>query len=892
MWAPFPIPGEQRRSSSASLTAVRDALCHRIRILGTSILEITQSAVKEVERLDDEYAEQQCRLAMSQPPRGSSSCAGKAGAKALRPSKAGSTPPTRVALQPQRRARHTYSADPGSGAPTPGHTASPRSSTPAAGGSPWCPQSGGSAKKRQQRGKQSQAPARAGEGGAPTDTAAANTSRNVSELVGGSADENGAKRARGHALQADATLMALCAAAEANFQRVFAQRVTQDQQSPRPAATRATGSDASAAFGDDNCEKGGAPCMPNDWCRGAPLYDLSNASITPQYASCISGSEVFVDGGDDGVPLCSTSSGLRVPEDDSLASRVITAGGTAPLWARALVAASELSREAEQQALHALKIPLHMEANGRAPQQREESSVSPLGTACSYYRVVYIHKLRCMREKPSSEGGAGNANLGPAWLENSDRACTLPRRQPPSLFSLGSTMYSTASEEVGEAPLTITSYVHAVYAVDRDHTEPSEAPPERESAAASLPAAASVPVEGDTELVQLELHIPPQCWRRSESPTRKAASPMATGTKPTDATYSSSGTACRPPDTATGPAASSSVSETAQNRGGSKAQLRRVTKVAALGVAADVQVAARIECIEEWQQHRHSDVEDRIRRQRRSSIVSAGWKGGYYCYTTGARGAAASGDGASAPTTFPAPLPPHAPSEAAAMDPSGRGDCSTTVDTIDGPRGIVHQPPTVQHQDPQALQPSSILPSSSLKRKATTYAVLLPAPGQPPPQSSMSVAASKAAPLKDSECGRAQARKAAELSQNGLARSALAEPMASVAVAGGERGGAATAAASAAFPKCRLHPCLEVVVASSYSSIEWAFGGAARRASAAAPDSAPSESLFFSASPLWAAHEKLEQEWEEKRRLNARTRQPHGLDIQAPLSIRVAARVW
>ncbi|KAG5486432.1 hypothetical protein LSCM4_07360 [Leishmania orientalis] len=913
MSAPFPIRGEQRHShSSATSTAVRDALCHRIRVLGASILAITQSAIKDAENLDDEYAEQQRRLSKRQPPRESSLRTVKVGAKAPRPSKTGSTPPPRVALQPQRRARHPSSAEPGGSAPTPKHAGSPTLSPPASGGSPSHLQSEGSSKKKLQHGKQSLTPALAGEASTAVGTAAASDSKETENLSKRSvkhAEENGAKRVREHVLHADVAVMALCAAAEANFQRVFAQQVPQDQESLQSAFPSGDVNGASAVFGDNSCENGGGPCVWEHWCRGAPLYDLSNAAITSQYSHRVSGTEAFLDGEDDGAVRCSTSSGTLTAEDGGLTLRAITVGGAAPLSARAFVSASELSHEAEQQALHALRILPHPlteivgaggsndaklpgESNGCTLPQHEGSS-SSFSPARSYYRVVYIHQLRGMREVSSSGGDVGGADVGSARWQGSNRACTPPYHPSPGVFSLGRAGHGAAAEEAGEAPLTIASYVQAVYAVERADTVLSNPPPGRDSEAASVSIAASAPVSGDAEMVQLELRLPVQYSRENKGPSVKAASPVTTGVKPTAATHSSSSAADRQPDAATGAAAPSSLPEAAENHKDAKAQPLKATKVAALGAAADAHIAAHIESIKDWQRDRHADVEDRIRRQRRSPIVSAGWKGEYYYYTN-SEGAATVGEGAGVLTACPASSPMQPDSVAATEAPSGAVDSATTIEVSNELRDTSYQQQAQEHQDPQALSRPSVFASSSSAGKATTYAVLLPARQSTslPLCSSNGARSGAATALSfDSDSGGASAQPPAQPSQNEPARSAVTAKAASAAAPGGGEGsGVASAATPTFFPKNGPHPWLEVVVASSYSSIEWAFGGAARRASAAAPDSARRESLLLSASPLWVAHQKFEREWEEQRRWNARTRQPHGLDIHSPISIQIVSR--
>ncbi|KAG5485084.1 hypothetical protein CUR178_08054 [Leishmania enriettii] len=913
MPAPFPIRGEQRHShSSATSTAVRDALCHRIRVLGASILAITQSAIKEAENLDNEYAEQQRRLSKRQPPRESSLRTVKVGAKASRLSKTGSAPPPRVALQPQRRARHPPSAEPGGSAPTPKHAASPTPSPPASGCSPSHLQSGGSSKKRLQHSKQSLTPARVGEAGAAVGTTAASDSKETENLSKRSvthAQENDAKRIREHVLHADVAVMALCAAAEANFQRVFAQQVPQDQQSLQSVFPSRTVKGASAVLHDNSCENTGGPCVWEHWCRGAPLYDLSNAAITSQYSHRVSGTEALVDEEDDGAVPCNTSSGTLTTEDGGLAARAITIGGAAPLSARAFISASKLSHEAEQQALHALCIVPHPppeivgaggsndaklpgESNGCTLPQHELSSSSSLGPARSYYRVVYIHQLRGMHEALSSGGDVGCADVGSARWQGSDRACTPPYHPTPGVFSLGRPGHGAAAEEAVEAPLTIASYVRAVYAVERGDTMLSNPPPGRDSEAASVSIAASAPVSGDAEMVQLELRLPAQYSRENKGPTLKAASPMTTDAKSTTLTHSSSSAADRQPDAVTGAAAPSSLPEVAENHKDANAQPLNSTSVAALGVAADAQIAARIESIKNWQRDRHVDVEDRIRRQRRSPIVSAGWKGEYYYYTN-LEGAATVGEGAGVPTACSASSPMQPDSVASTEAPSGAANSATAIEVSDELRDTSYQQQAQEHQDPQALSPPSVLASSSSASKATTYAVLLPArqPSSLPLRSSNGARWDAATALSfDSDSGGASAQPPAQSSQNEPAWSAVTAKAASAAAPGGEGSGAASAATSTFFPKSEPHPWLEVVVASSYSSIEWAFGGAARRASAAAPDSARSESLLLSASPLWVAHQKFEREWEEQRRWNARTRQPHGLDIHSPISIQIASR--
>ncbi|TPP54994.1 hypothetical protein CGC20_23310 [Leishmania donovani] len=804
-------PDERHHGSrdSVKAAAMREALCSRIRTLGASILAITQSAMKEVEELEMEHAEQQQRLAKRQSQRKSSPRPGKAAAK---PS------------QPQSRVRRTC-----------GHE--PRCS-------------------------------------APTGAAAASAADKNEKRAESSTEEDSSRYTRSHLWRADAAVMELCAAAEANFQRALANRVSQGQRSLRPVVTGETADDACAVWGDDDCDKGGQPRVPRHWRRGAPLYDLSNAAITSQYGRCVDRAEVAKDVHDNGAQPSNTSSGARQRDDGSFVSPAITAGGAIPLAARAPAAASQLSQQAEQEALAALYIvpdqridivaaetsingEVHVEADGRTSQQRQAWSSPCLAPERSYYNVVYIHELAHPRKLCGSGGSGDDASLGSVRGQDKGRTCAPQRRPTSRVLRRGATTSSTAANKAGEAPLTITSYVQAMYAVNRTDAAVRKPPANPDMEATPLTTAAPALMSGDTALVQLELCVPAQRSGRNGSPRLEGAPLMATGTKPTDVKFSSS-TADRVSDSKAGTAVASTVSAAAQHDEGTETQRRSDRKVAAPSTVADAQIVARIESIEDWRRDRHADVEERIRRRRRSSVVPAGWQGEYYYYANPG-GAATRADEVGMPTSFPASSPAHTDATATTGS-SGTADMAATIEKNDAHRGTPHQQQTQGHPSPRPLSRPCAVTSPSLRGKTTTCTVLLRTrPQLSKPLSSWSERKTGAVTdvLWKSNSSGAQAHQPAQPLHRTTARAAL-------------------------------YPPLEVVVTNTYNSIEWAFGGAARRACTAAPDSAHGESPLASASLLWAAHQKREQDNEEQRRWNARTRQPYGVDIHAPIDLRIS----
>ncbi|CBZ24061.1 hypothetical protein LMXM_08_0270 [Leishmania mexicana MHOM/GT/2001/U1103] len=833
MSAPSQAPDERHHGSRDSMkaAAMRDALCSRIRTLGASILAITQSAMKEVAELEAEYAEQQRRLAKRQSQCPSSPCPGKAAAK--------SSPP-------QSRVRHTSDHVPRSGAPT------------------------AAAEKDEKRAESST-----------------------------KGDKSG--YARSYLWQTDAAVMELCAAAEANFQRVLANRVSQSQRSLRPAFTGETAGDARAVWGDDDCDKGGQPRVPRHWRRGAPLYDLSNAAITSQHGRCVNGAEVTKDVHDNGVQPSSTSSGAIQGDNGGLLSPVITAGGAIPLSARAPATASQLSQQAEQEALTALhivpdqaidsitaeasiKAKVRAEAGRCTSQQRPAWSLSGLAPEHSYYNVVYIHELAHPRRLSGNGGSGDDADLASVRGQNNDRACAPQPRLTSRVLHRGATTSRTAPNKAGEAPLRITSYVQAMYAVDRTDAAVRKPPANPDTKAAPLTTPAPARMNGDTTLVQLKLCVPAQRSGCNGS-SRIEASPLtATDTKPTGVKFSSSSTVDRVSDSGADRAVASAPS------------------AAVPSTVAKAQIVARIESIEDWQRDRHADVEERIRRRRRSSVVPAGWQGEYYYYANPG-GAATRTDEAGMPTSFPVSSPTHTgprtPVRGASQPPtivaaasnigaaatagfSGAADMAATMEGNDAHRGTPHQQPRQGHPSSWPLSRSCAVASPSLRGKTTTCTVLL----RTRPQLSKSLGSSSKAKSgavadisRKSNSSRAQVRQPAQLLPRTTARgTVMATPTSAVAAA----------AASTPSSKGALCPALEVVVANTYNSIEWAFGGAARRASTMAPDLAHGESPLSSASLLWAAHQKREQDDEEQRRWNARTRQPHGLDIHAPIDLRIS----
>jgi hypothetical protein len=125
-----------------------------------------------------------------------------------------------------------------------------------------------------------------------------------------------------------------------------------------------------------------------------------------------------------------------------------------------------------------------------------------------------------------------------------------------------------------------------------------------------------------------------------------------------------------------------------------------------------------------------------------------------------------------------------------------------------------------------------------------------------------------------------------------------------------QRPGSATGGVGAA--RRRHYPRMEVVVASDYNAVEWAFAGEARRTSAALDDASLSAAsaerstsmvhhsgialsgavataaAVAPSTPLWAAFQLRELAEEEHRRWDARTRRPHGADIHEPIVLGVS----
>ena len=105
---------------------------------------------------------------------------------------------------------------------------------------------------------------------------------------------------------------------------------------------------------------------------------------------------------------------------------------------------------------------------------------------------------------------------------------------------------------------------------------------------------------------------------------------------------------------------------------------------------------------------------------------------------------------------------------------------------------------------------------------------------------------------------------------------------------------------STSFSRRRHFPRLEVVVASDYNTVEWAFAGEARRASVLSDDPATAAAKRTPAelntaavdatpsTPLWVEFQRQALAEEEQRRWDAWTRQPHGAHIHAPIVLHIS----
>ncbi|KPA74766.1 hypothetical protein ABB37_09055 [Leptomonas pyrrhocoris] len=112
---------------------------------------------------------------------------------------------------------------------------------------------------------------------------------------------------------------------------------------------------------------------------------------------------------------------------------------------------------------------------------------------------------------------------------------------------------------------------------------------------------------------------------------------------------------------------------------------------------------------------------------------------------------------------------------------------------------------------------------------------------------------------------------------------------------------------SAGASRRRRYPRMEVVIASDYNAMEWAFAGAARRISAMSEEVVEEEeeepavaekSAAFAhnaaaataapSTPLWTAYQRRELAEEEHRGWDAPTRQPHSADIHAPIVLKLS----
>ncbi|GET86156.1 hypothetical protein LtaPh_0802600 [Leishmania tarentolae] len=854
MSAPAQAPEKPHHGSRDKVNedAMQDALCNRIRTLGASILAITQAAMREVEELEVEYASQQKRLAKGQANQKMSSPPGKA---AVRPS------------QLRSRVR---------------------------------PTSGDKVRR-----------------GTSMTTAAVSVEENNEKRTKASTEESSRRSTCSAPWQADAAAKEICAIAEANFKRVLA---THDPQPLRPASTGDIADDVCAIWGDDHREAGGQPCVPRHWSRGAPLYDLSNAAITSQLRSGAEGAKGLCDS-----PLPPPNTpGTTQTADGGLALPVITAGGALPLAAVAFAAASPMSQQAEQEALNALHMVgnqqiigivateesmsarVHAEADGGTSQQHQACPSFCLAPERGYYDVTYIHSLGHPSKLPKSGCSSDDGALASAPAQHNDHGCA-PQRLPGSrVLRRGSAI---TSSKAGEAPLMITSFVQAMYAVDREATAPCKPPTNPDIQAAPLTATAPAPMSVDTALVQLHLCVPAQRSRSNRNTHLEGALLAETSTKPTDVKFSSSAVG-QLPNSAAVTAVTSTVSVAAPQEEGTETQRRSDTNMYYSSTADGAQVVAGIESIEDWRRDGHADVEEHIRRQRRSSIVSPEWQG-ECCDYMNPRAPTATADDAGMSTSFPESSPAHtdplAPvpgpskvpavfvvasntSAAVTAGSSGTADTAAANERIDAHHGTPHQQQAQEHRLSQPLSRTCAAPSSSWREKTSTCRVLLrtcPQLSKPLSSSCEAKTGDVTDPLWKLNSSSAHTRQPAQSLHRATARG-TATTMATPTSAAATGGGAAGATASTLSSETRLYLPLEVVVANTYNSLEWAFGGAARRASTTAPDSAHSEVPLKAASLLWSAHQMREQENEEVRRWNARMRQPHGLDIHAPIDIRIS----
>lgn len=876
------------RQNSADAAAMRDAMCARIRKLGADILAITRAAAAKVEELDAAHElqlqqQRKQRPSQTQPPQQLPmrlSPRPNVNSKSLRCSKP--PPSSSAAAKAQHRPSLALRSVLG-GRSTAAAAAAPTSSSLAAAaggdgangatrGGPRSFMSGASGHTGKRKTKSIAAAGRAAASSTassppPTSILPSSAPQDHSEAAAAATKtQNGVvvmPAAQGPtiqhcdpasaALDTDAagatpaaavtaqtsTLADVCRAAEESCHRVF-----------------------DASLGGQEAEEAAFSC--------APLYDLSNAA-----SACHEGFSGSFTGG--------------AAENSAEAS-----------WS-AVVHTCELPEDAAGGVSGSASTTASIAFNSAALSS--QSSASSAATPSGYYCVVYIHQCTRGRKLSGSSPGSGHS---------SSRSAALRRRLTPHMSSP-----SAYEREEEDAPRMVNSYVRAMYAGGESEVHPAGA------AATGTTKTDLVAEACSGTAVELHLRVPTPQQRRPGSSvhtlTASHASTPSTGASHFPPTSTEAGrerqhveltrSVAEEVRAATAAEAATTPTET---------QTAEVASAALVGSPAEAEVEAQIERMEGWCRDRRASVESRIRQRRHSAVMAPGWQGEYFYYSSPTRVSAdplsshAHGEHGISPASHDAgsKLPPLTPPTTAANtvvvnDSLGYGTGPEEEELVAMAQRQL-SPPVRPLHSPTGGPLLSMARAGSLTSApaaaATTYDVLLLA--RPSASSSttprLSSDNNSGATAKDADQTRVDAaaddHDVDELgSSSGVG--ALGETHNASCTPPPPPPPAVSAAAAGGSSRRHHRPRLEVVVASNYNSMEWAFAGEARRASAVSDDAAtagPGEKreavqggMAGPSTPLWTAHQLREWAEEEHRRWNARTRQPHGADIHAPIVLHV-----
>ncbi|KPI90649.1 hypothetical protein ABL78_0245 [Leptomonas seymouri] len=628
-----------------------------------------------------------------------------------------------------------------------------------------------------------------------------------------------------------------------------------------------------------------------------------------------------------------------------------TAFDGATLSAGPCVESFELPEGIEYE-LEALCTPLEANATSCADHETCLQSASQL--ASSYYCVVYVHQ--------STRIGKQSSRCG------SSRSGTLRPRLTPHLGSPGCASASATAKEEEEELRMVNSYVSAMYAVagtggggSGNNTHESSAHESLQMTVNDAPTLMTNAADTARHcwtnvdpMVQVELRMPTHC-----SCSSVHASSVSCASTPSEGVFGfpraeeSKKESCEAEGLQVEGGMRAAHQDPSAERCG-QADHSAPSHAAADAAGSNEDVAAQIETLEGWRRDRRSSVEKLIRRRRKPSFAVPGWRGEYYYYSSPAQVSVGSLPPPPALTTtadvaargalvgegqaYSTVLSPSSNSAASAMPQTSSAGAHSTpqkqhITNRSGEglstfmHGAAHSGPTERtpgrHSSSPWLQcPPSSSPQLSVARvcslgaaaTTTNYDVLLHSRLSGSASSTSRTPRKDTAPASEPSDGPADdvavETKAGDDGRNLLIAANTAEGPAAASV------NSLTSPSSSIPSSCKHFSLkrrpesasagtsrrnharhLEVVIASDYNSMEWAFAGAARRASATSDETAAEKSAFSDencasaaalSSPQCAVYQQRELDEENHRRWDAQTRQLHGIDIHTPIVLKIS----